>query len=93
MGILGILWNSTGFLGDSQGFSEFLEKMYEDSDVSSPSNSTTITSQFVSTKITWSTNFAFWLLTQNKYLVTDFNFFPYIPSSSKSIVEFCTPLR
>ena len=37
MGILGILQDSAGILGDSRGFSGFLEKVYEVSEVSSPS--------------------------------------------------------
>ena len=37
MGILGILRDSAGILGDSRGFSGFLEKVYEVSEVSSPS--------------------------------------------------------
>ena len=37
MGILGILQDFAGILGDSQGFSGFLEKVYEVSEVSSPS--------------------------------------------------------
>ena len=37
MGILGILRDFAGSLGDSRGFSGFLEKMYEISEVSSPS--------------------------------------------------------
>ena len=38
MGILGILRDSAGSLGDSRGFSGFLEKVYEVSEVSSPSH-------------------------------------------------------
>ena len=37
MGILGILRDSAGSLGDSRGFSGFLEKVYEVSEVSNPS--------------------------------------------------------
>ena len=37
MGILGILWVSAEILGDSRGFSGFLEKVYEVSEVTSPS--------------------------------------------------------
>lgn len=38
MRTLGILRDSVGFLGDSRGFSWFLEKVYEVSEVSSPSS-------------------------------------------------------
>ena len=38
MGILGILRDSAGSLGDSRGFSGFLEKVYEVSEVSNPSS-------------------------------------------------------
>ena len=37
MGILGILRDYAGSLGDSRGFSGFLEKVYEVSEVSNPS--------------------------------------------------------
>ena len=36
--ILGILWDSVGFLGESRGFSWFLENVYEVSEVSNPSS-------------------------------------------------------
>ena len=36
MGFLGIQWDSANKYGDSQGFSEFLQKVYEVSEVSSP---------------------------------------------------------
>ena len=38
MGILRILWDSVGIPGDSRGFSGFLEKVYEVSVVSKPSD-------------------------------------------------------
>ena len=37
MGILGILRDSAGILGDSRGFSGFLGKVYEVSEMLSPS--------------------------------------------------------
>ena len=46
MGILGILRDSAGSLGDSRGFSGFLEKVYEVSEVSNPSTKVTISSSF-----------------------------------------------
>ena len=47
MGILGILRDSAGILGDSQGFSGFLEKAYEVSEVSNPSSVSVSVSVFV----------------------------------------------